>query len=818
MTVALEKAGATVQQEYYVRCPFGLEKTTASELSGMGIKKSRPLKGGVAFFGTLEQAYRACLWLRSASRVLLVLSRFSATDASALYEGARAFNWLLHMTPHTTFAIHARGVNTQLKNTQYIAQKVKDALCDSLVEQCGKRPDVQQKRPDVQFEVALRQDKATLYIDLSGEPLHRRGYRTQGEQGKAPIKENLAAGVLLNSGWGSRSTIKESSSSNDLLCDPLCGSGTFVIEGAMIAADMAPGLLRDYWGFLGWRGHQEEAWIKLLNEAQKRLEIGRVRMPYLIGSDTDKGVIALALQSARRAGLSDCIYFGDAGVADVQDTVQTAVGVLADRQERKAEQTQRQGREVEQKQRQGREVESVQHQARGDETVRQEGSRSETMVLPSQGMVITNPPYAERLMNESELPLLYEQIRRGLSGLPSSWSVHIITSDPSIDIHLGMTPYASEILYNGKIETALRHYRPGDANAYSVEVTRSQDGTTVTIPTAEKGSEQFAARFKKVAKERKKWAKREGITCYRIYDADLPDYAVAIDRYEGKPGDEKESGASGEVYTCITEYRAPKEIDPLKAQRRLQDVLAIAPAVMGIDNNKVIAKVRKRAKGGGQYQDKGEAAHTKMIVKEGGHSLEVDVSGYLDTGLFLDHRITRGLVEVKAQGKDFLNLFAYTGTATVYAAAGGARSTTSVDLSNTYCSWAERNMKLNGFTDNRYKTVRADVLDWLKQARTQGDTYDLIFVDPPTFSNSKMMGEVSWSVQRDHVELLKAVTALLRPGGEILFSCNLRTFKLDYSRLLAAGIGAEDITQETIPEDFARNKKIHVCYVVTSVV
>lgn len=740
------------QFELYARCPFGLEKTVGKELESLGIKSIRPLNGGVAFFGTMKQAYQACLWLRCASRVLLVLDRFNASHADELYEGVKSFDWSQHIDEEATIAIHARGTNAQLKNTQFIAVKTKDALCDKLREQRGTRPSVQQHRPSVQLEVSLRNNKATLYLDLSGEPLHRRGYREEGKQAQAPLKENLAAGVLLESGW---------SGSGTAFFDPLCGSGTFVIEAAMIAADMAPNILRDYWGFDGWTGHQASLWEDILTEADDRLEHALEDMPLLVGSDFDERAIGLANNNAKRAGLSEYVTFSVAAVSEAPATLQRAL------QDSKAHST-----------------------------------------LPAKGFMVTNPPYGTRLLSEEELPALYEAMRTGLTQLPQDWSVHVITADPSIDIHFSMIPYETKTLYNGKIETTLRHYEIADKQDINLLISNPVSGKEVAVPVLEKGTEQFAARLKKVAKERRKWAKREGVSCYRIYDADLPDYAVAIDRYEGVRNSKEQA------FICVTEYRAPKEIDEDKARRRYHDVLQVVPEALGVASENVVSKVRERAKGGAQYGEESQDSRI-MLVHEGAYRLRVDLGGHLDTGLFLDHRITRALVGTKASGKRFLNLFAYTGAATVHAAGGGAKTTTTVDMSNTYLQWAQENMRLNGFEDKIHQFIRADVLDWIKAEKDSTEKYDLIFVDPPTFSNSKKMGDTTWSVQRDHVPLLCGIASLLDTAGTIIFSCNLRGFKPDQDKLVAAGLHIEDITLQTIPEDFSRNQKIHKCYLIT---
>lgn len=335
-------------------------------------------------------------------------------------------------------------------------------------------------------------------------------------------------------------------------------------------------------------------------------------------------------------------------------------------------------------------------------------------------------------------------------------------------------------------------------------------GRKQDLLTRDKGADQFAARFRKMAKERRKWARDEDISCYRIYDADLPDFAVAIDRYDGVWKSE------GESCLVIAEYQAPKTVDPARAAARLQDAVEIASATLAIPAKRVFLKTRRREKGGGQYTDQQKEGHV-LYTQEAGNVFECDLGAYLDTGIFLDHRVTREMVGSMAEDKKFLNLFSYTGTCTVHAAVGGAKSTLTVDLSQTYLNWAHRNMELNGCDGPEHGYVRADVLQWIEREARGGRRYDLIFVDPPTFSNSKAMGKNTWSVQRDHVKLLGYVVRLLAPGGQAVFSCNLRNFKPDMEGLAAAGVALEDITKRTIPHDFERNRKIHCCYIATAI-
>lgn len=349
-------------------------------------------------------------------------------------------------------------------------------------------------------------------------------------------------------------------------------------------------------------------------------------------------------------------------------------------------------------------------------------------------------------------------------------------------------------------------------------------GADHVVEVSSAGAEQFAFRLRKMAKERRKWARKENVACYRVYDADLPEYAAAVDVYLCMEDLEDEAGNPLPVsalsveqmiertFVHVAEYQAPRSIDPRKAAARFQDLMTCIPAVMGVPSERVFAKVRKRDRGGSQYAE--NRRPYEFMTCEGGLRFVVDMNGYLDTGLFLDHRSTRLSLGRLAKGKRFLNLFSYTGSATVHAAAGGARATVTVDLSSTYLDWAQRNMELNGFSGKNHVYQKADTLTWLSRAIKAGLHFDLIFVDPPTFSNSKSMGTATWDVQRDHVELLDKVAKLLAPGGVAVFSCNLRSFKPNVEELASRGILIKDVSRSTIPHDFQRNPKIHYCFTV----
>ncbi|MGF1527147.1 MAG: bifunctional 23S rRNA (guanine(2069)-N(7))-methyltransferase RlmK/23S rRNA (guanine(2445)-N(2))-methyltransferase RlmL [Candidatus Competibacterales bacterium] len=301
----------------------------------------------------------------------------------------------------------------------------------------------------------------------------------------------------------------------------------------------------------------------------------------------------------------------------------------------------------------------------------------------------------------------------------------------------------------------------------------------------------FYNRLRKNRRALERWATRENIHCWRLYDADLPEFALAIDRYED--------------WLHVQEYAPPPSVDKTAAARRLALAKQTLPLATDIPETRTVFKTRQRQRGQQQYQRQGQQG-AFMTVREGPARLWVNLTDYLDTGLFLDHRPVRRWLMEKAAGKRFLNVFAYTGSATVFAAVGGATTTTTVDLSATYLDWARRNLALNGFEGPRHRLVRADCTAWLSDDR---GTYDLIFIDPPTFSNSKRMAD-SFDVQRDHGELLAAAWHRTAPGGEVIFSNNFRRFKLDRGALDPWII--DDLTAPSIPKDFARRPRIHCCF------
>lgn len=303
--------------------------------------------------------------------------------------------------------------------------------------------------------------------------------------------------------------------------------------------------------------------------------------------------------------------------------------------------------------------------------------------------------------------------------------------------------------------------------------------------------EAFANRLAKMYKHTGKWARRQGITCYRVYDNDIPGTPLAVDIYEN--------------IVHVAEYARDHGMSPGEHADWLSGCVSVISEVLGVSIDLIYVKFRQRQKGLSQY-DRFARTGAEFIVRENGLRFIINPADYIDVGLFLDHRNARQMVREQAAGKRFLNLFAYTGSFTVYAAAGGASETLTVDMSNTYLQWADRNLSLNNFSGKSHRLLQADVLAWLEQPPQE--QFDLIVVDPPTFSNSKRM-DGTLDIQRDHVMLLNRVLRFCKPGGTVYFSTNNRKFKIWEEEIRASEI--KDISKQTVPDDF-RNEKIHHCF------
>lgn len=708
-------------------CPKSLEGLLLEEAQSLGLQQAKERPAGVSGLASLEDAYRMCLWSRLANRLLLVLAQVKIGNADELYAAVQSIDWYEHLDAKGSLAVDFSGRGSGIDNTHFGALKVKDAIVDALRDKLGNRPTVEKNQPDLRVHAHIQRGQLTLAIDLSGASLHQRGYRLQ--QGAAPLKENLAAAILLRAGW------PQLAKQGYALSDPMCGMGTFLIEGTMMAADIAPGLQREYWGFNGWLGHVPAIWQRLTEEAKQRAEQGLNQSSLWVrGYEADPRLIQPARNNIERAGLSEWIkiYQGELATFAPQPD---------------------------------------QGQA---------------------GLVVCNPPYGERLGDEASLLYLYQHLGERLRTNCLGWQAAIFTGAPELGRRMGLRSHKQYAFFNGAIPCRLllfdvqpeqfvlagQKHKQGDTAANDAK----QEPAMLSV-----GGQMFANRLQKNRKQLNKWLNKNQISCYRLYDADMPEYALAIDIY----GD----------WVHVQEYAAPSSVDADKAQARLLDALAAIPQALDIPSERIVLKRRERQAGLRQYErqaDKGEF----LEVQEGGAKLLVNLTDYLDTGVFLDHRPMRMRIQQEAQGKRFLNLYCYTGAATVHAAIGGARTTTSVDLSKTYLDWAKRNLALNGFSE-KHQLVQADVMHWL--AEQQG-SYDLIFIDPPTFSNSKRM-QGFFDVQRDQLALLQQAMRLLAPAGVLYFSNNFRRFELDAK--LSEEYQVEEISAQTIDTDFVRNSKIH---------
>ncbi|WP_231757179.1 bifunctional 23S rRNA (guanine(2069)-N(7))-methyltransferase RlmK/23S rRNA (guanine(2445)-N(2))-methyltransferase RlmL [Microbulbifer elongatus] len=732
----------TEKYQFTATCPKGLENLLADELRQLGASVEKEQPAAVRFAGDLQMGYRVNLWSRLANRVLLNLGQSRIEDAEALYRAVADVPWEEHISPNGVLWVQFSGTNREIRNSQFGGQKAKDAIVDRLRKVTGARPDVDKRDPDLSVMLRLHRDLLEIAIDLSGDSLHRRGYRTH--IGAAPLKENLAAALLMRAGW------PKIAEEGGALLDPMCGSGTFLVEAALMAADVAPGLLREEFGFERWLNHQSDIWLALREEALQRRAAGLAKvLPEIRGYDADAKVLFAAESNIARAGLDRHVRVSCRPVAGFKVP-------------------------------------------------------SHREVQP--GLVIVNPPYGERLGEQEALRETYAELGQQLKQEFGGWKAGIFTGNPELCHSTGLRSHKQYKLFNGSIPSQLLLF---DIHAQSAE-----KGGDSSAPRLSDEAQMVANRLQKNLRTTGKWAQRNGVTCYRLYDADLPEYSAAIDVYHS---------VEGERFAHIQEYRAPASIPEQKARTRLMDLVRATRQVLGLAPGHISIKERRRHShkdSGAQYQkqtqrrstgqqrgDQGADNTRTFWADEYGAKLEINLWDYLDTGLFLDHRPVRQHLRKLATGKRLLNLFCYTATATVQAAIGGCSESTSVDLSKTYQAWGQRNFRENGMDPYRHQLIEADCLQWLKAAQdNRRGHYDVIFLDPPTFSNSaKMQGILD--IQRDHPDLIRQCMALLNSGGVLLFSNNLRSFKMDAE--IQAAFAVENLSAKLLDKDFQRNPKIH---------
>ncbi len=697
----------------FISCPKGLEELLSNELKNLGIQPDKVSPQGVYTTISLENLYRVALWSRLAGRIQCILFEEKIRTPDDLYRVCRSFSWDDLFSPEKTLAVVFHGESSEFRNTLFGAQVVKDAIVDFFKEKNNTRPGVDKHRPDILIHAHLKNDIITVSFDFVGYSLHQRGYRQ--DAGPAPLKEHIAAAMLIRSDWPKR--MQEGCALQDFCC----GSGTLVIEAAMMAAKIAPGLLRKEKAFVHCKFHDPLLWEKVYTEAQA----AQIKPNVLFkGSDKDYRAISDAKENAIRAGVSEWISWENIAFKEAKP-------------------------------------------------------------IHEKGLMITNPPYGVRLGEVESLEPLYKELGRTLHHAFRGWHAAILTPYVELAKAVGLRREKQYTLFNGPLACQLYRFELSEDNVF-LESKRP-------IARSE-GALMFANRLKKNAQHLQKWSKRHNIECYRLYDADLPEYAFAVDRYQD--------------YVVLQEYAPPASVDPKKAQRRRSEVQELIPEILGISEKNLVVKTRQQQKGRVQYEKLNDI-RDRVIVREADASFYVNLWDYLDTGLFLDHRPLRvHFGKTLKPGMRFLNCFSYTATASVHAALAGAM-TVSVDLSKTYLAWAVDNFKLNHLDISRHQFVHYDCLSWLQLTQ---DKFDVIFLDPPSFSNSKRMTD-TFDVQRDHEQLIDACRKLLTPGGILYFSTNLKTFKL--CEALSRDPGVQDISLLTIDVDFKRHANIHRCYKIT---
>lgn len=703
----------------FVSTAIGLEPLLQKELESFGYAEVKPGRAGCYLDVGLENVYQICLWSRVASRVLMPIFSGPAENGDDLYQVALGIDWREWLSEGEPIAIDFSGTNSAIRHTNFGSLKIKDGIADWCRQNGWPTPRLAGDSA-TRVSARLRKGKLELALDLSGAGLHKRGYREQF--GEAPLRESLAAALLRYAGW------PEQPGGN--LLDPMCGSGTLLIEAGWMAIDRAPNLDRGDWGFLSWPSHDPELWQKVHDQAREREKQGRVNWSGSIrGADIDPRAVHIAKRNIKAAGLDVIITVEQRALADLQ-------------------------------------CES------------------------GNGLLISNPPYGERLQNKPEALEIYRLLGEQLRNKCQGWRAAVLAPDASQGQAIGIHSHRSLSFSNGSL--------PCKLYLFDVEESRFLQPSKAAAPS--EGAQMVANRITKNLARTKSWRSQNSIRAWRCYDLDLSEYAAAVDIYE----------AQAERYALVQEYAPPKTVDDSLARHRLNELLTGVQLATGIAEENILLRRRQRQKGSQQYEKQQAESTRECIVSEGTARFVVNLTDYLDTGLFLDHRPVRRYIYKQARDKRFLNLFCYTATVSVQAALGGASESLSLDMSNTYLGWAERNYQLNKLDLARHQLRRVDCVQWLQETRAE-KLYDLILLDPPSFSNSKKMDEVL-DVERDQVELIRGSMRLLAPGGTLIFSTNKRGFKLDEEIKLAFSV--ENFHRASIDPDFERRPNIHQCWLI----
>ncbi|MFP4463294.1 MAG: bifunctional 23S rRNA (guanine(2069)-N(7))-methyltransferase RlmK/23S rRNA (guanine(2445)-N(2))-methyltransferase RlmL [Guyparkeria sp.] len=712
-----------------VIAPPGLETALAEELRHLTGEALSDRPFGASGELPVEAVYRILADSLIAGRVYLPVARGRATQSDELYELADSVDWSAHLGAGDSLSVSATGGNEALRHTGFIATRVKDAIVDQFRAATGQRPDVDSEAPGLRLHCHVTGNgEASLAIELSNGSLHRRGYRADG--GEAPLRENLAAGLLWRARWPQLASLGGG------LFDPMCGSGTFLTEAALALWGLPDALRRQRPGSPAWRGHQSEVRASILADAPRTwLETPPARGALaIVGQDRDPLQLAAAHANIEAAGLGEAIELVHA------DSFRAPIPA--------------------------------------------------SLHDLDTGLLISNVPFGQRIDDTHDEAEWTALCSRWVNSLPG-WYWGILRAAES-EATWPLRFDKRLMVLHGGVEVEFLRGQFSDKSLRAPSGPHALAGRLIEQGRrGEYDAGDFANRLRKNWKQRKPLVK-QGENALRVYDADLPDFKLAVDWYRTE---------DGEIWLDIQEYQAPKQIDPQKARARLAAAVAVAVEVLSVDPDCVVVRQRARQSGRQQYGRLG-GEHIERVLRERDTRLSINLTDYLDVGLFIDHRLVRDRVAELSRGKRLLNLFCYTGSASVRAAVAGAAATTSVDLSNTYLDWAERNFALNGIeVDGDHRLLRADVLRWLSHPPRDGERFDVIFLDPPSFSNSKAMDD-TLDVQRDHPGLIHACLPYLAPNGVLVFSNNRKGFTLHPS--IESRFQIDDISKKTLPRDFAR--------------
>ena len=784
-------------------CAFGLEAIVKRELIALGYEPHVGQPGRISFEGDWSAVCRANTWLRTADRVLVEVQQFESPDFDALFETVKDFDWSQFIPADASFPVIGKSRKSTLTSVPAIQRSVKRALVESLKRYHGVNQ-LPESGATYKIEIALLDDVATLTIDTTGPSLHKRGYRKLVAE--APLKETLAAALVDLSVWNPERP----------LIDPFCGSGTIPIEAAMLGLKIAPGMHRTF-SCSNWDAIDQSHWQKATEEAN---DLRRRNISLnIIGSDRDSEVLSLARYHVERAGLADQIQFEHKPFDQTQSHHEYGCVITNPPYGERLEE----------------------HRLL---TGLYQAFPRMMQRLPTWSLyLITNMPKFESLIHKEatrrrklfngRLECTYYQYlgprppRKTDRVAESVTNENQAATEPAnkvaqkfetltTEASTMQPPKVESVVVDAASEKAVPETEdkprsipfeviPVQVIPQSEPAPTAVDSETTAPETAQqlfggltaKDHEQaeiFRLRLTKRAKHLRRWPTKRGITCFRLYERDVPEIPLVVDRYENN--------------LHITEYQRPHERDLARHEAWLELMCETAARAIDIPIANTHLKKRHKDHQTRQYE-KVDSLGELITVNEGGLKFLVNLSDYVDTGLFLDHRITRSMVRKEAKDKDFLNLFAYTGSFSAYAADGGARSTTTVDLSKNYLNWAQKNLEANGLEGEEHCMIASDTIEFLRTAGEEPKVeFDLIVVDPPTFSNSKRT-TTDWDVQSRYIELLRLVENVTREDGVVYFSTNFRRFKFDEKEFRHFEV--REISKQTVPEDF-RNRRIHRCW------